>query len=88
MGTSLAVQPFASMVDNVGAECPRVLINMEKVGAAGTDLARLISGRGLMFDSPGNYRDVAILGSCDDGCWSLSEKLGWKDDLQSIINRK
>ena len=88
MGTSLAVQPFASMVDNVGTECPRVLINMEKVGAAGDDLSRLISGRGLIFDSPGNYRDVAILGSCDDGCWSLAEKLGWKDDLQAIIDRE
>jgi NAD-dependent histone deacetylase SIR2 len=32
MGTSLTVHPFASLVDFVPDECPRVLINLDKVG--------------------------------------------------------
>jgi len=36
MGTSLTVHPFARLVDMVPNDCPRVLINMDKVGAIGT----------------------------------------------------
>uniref|UniRef100_A0A8C5E0F7 NAD-dependent protein deacetylase sirtuin-2 n=1 Tax=Gouania willdenowi TaxID=441366 RepID=A0A8C5E0F7_GOUWI len=32
MGTSLQVQPFASLVSRVSKSCPRLLINMEKAG--------------------------------------------------------
>lgn len=32
MGTSLAVQPFAGLAGRVSNECPRLLINREKVG--------------------------------------------------------
>jgi NAD-dependent deacetylase sirtuin 2 len=32
MGTSLAVQPFASLVGRVPDSCPRLLINLERVG--------------------------------------------------------
>ena len=84
MGTSLAVQPFASLVDQVGDSCPRVLINMEKVGGA-SDLARIVGGGGLMFDQPGNFRDVAMLGACDESCRTMAEKLGWAWDLENLV---
>lgn len=32
MGTSLTVHPFASLVDLVPEDCPRVLINLDEVG--------------------------------------------------------
>jgi NAD+-dependent protein deacetylase SIR2 len=32
MGTSLTVHPFASLVDMVPKDCPRVLINLDRVG--------------------------------------------------------
>lgn len=32
MGTSLQVQPFASLPDRVGPDCPRLLLNLEEVG--------------------------------------------------------
>ncbi|KKY13365.1 putative cytochrome p450 [Diplodia seriata] len=35
MGTSLSVQPFASLPNFVGDACPRVLINKEQVGSLG-----------------------------------------------------
>jgi len=34
MGTSLTVQPFASLIERVGKNCPRVLINMHSAGEA------------------------------------------------------
>ncbi|KAJ5102806.1 hypothetical protein N7532_003335 [Penicillium argentinense] len=36
MGTSLMVQPFASLPQHVGRRVPRVLINMQKVGGFGS----------------------------------------------------
>lgn len=41
-------------------------------------LMRLMGGGGgLDFDSKDNYRDVAKLGTTDDGCKALAEALGW-----------
>lgn len=34
LGTSLSVQPFASLIHRVPTTCPRVLINLEPVGEA------------------------------------------------------
>ena len=86
MGTSLTVQPFASLINEVGMNVPRVLINMEKVGIVSDP--NIIGDTGMMFDSPKNFRDVAILGPCDDGCLSLADKLGWKQDNQNLITRE
>ena len=86
MGTSLTVQPFASLINEVGMNVPRVLINMEKVGIVSDP--NIIGDTGMMFDSPKNFRDVAILGPCDDGCLSLADKLGWKEDIQNLTTRK
>ena len=63
----------------LGDQCPRVLINLEKAGEA-SDLSSIMHGGGMMFDKPGNYRDVAILGTCDDGCHSLVEILEFGQD--------
>lgn len=79
MGTSLTVQPFASLINRVGDHVPRLLINKEKCGQS------FFSG-GFDFDGPNNYRDVALLGTCDDGCQKLAELLGWKDELDRLIN--
>ena len=36
MGTSLTVHPFASLVNRVPSDCPRVLINLDRVGGIGS----------------------------------------------------
>jgi NAD+-dependent protein deacetylase SIR2 len=36
IGTSLTVHPFASLVNMVTGQCPRVLINLDKVGGIGS----------------------------------------------------
>ncbi|KAJ1657235.1 hypothetical protein IWQ61_003334 [Dispira simplex] len=87
MGTSLQVQPFASLIDRVPAEVPRLLINLERCGDTGNTRTG--------FDFSGTRqkyrRDALHLGTCDSGCLRLAEYLGWKDELlamQSISNEK
>ena len=36
IGTSLTVHPFASLVNTVTGQCPRVLINLDRVGGIGS----------------------------------------------------
>lgn len=77
MGTSLTVQPFAGLVDYARDDCVRLLINRDKVGG-GMGFFRLkVFGEGLCFDLPGNRRDVAWQGDCDEGCQFLAEQLGF-----------
>ncbi|XP_006619182.1 NAD-dependent protein deacetylase sirtuin-2 isoform X1 [Apis dorsata] len=89
MGSSLVVQPFASLVDRVRPNCPRLLINKEKVGTQDR-LSRLLGLRhGLMFDThSAGGRDVAWLGDCDTGCQLLADKLSWGDELKDLIKRE
>ena len=35
-----------------------------------------------------NFRDVALLGDCDEGCRTLSDLLGWKEEFESMIRRE
>ncbi|XP_067136469.1 NAD-dependent protein deacetylase sirtuin-2 isoform X1 [Centruroides vittatus] len=85
IGTSLTVQPFASLVDNVLPTTPRLLINKEKCGQTNF-FAQLVGlHSGLNFDSEKNYRDVVWEGDCDDGCQNLADSLGWGDELREMI---
>ena len=80
MGSSLTVQPFCSLVDKVKDTVPRLLINREKVHE---DIVGV--GYGFDFDSDNKYRDVALLGDCDEGCLQLAELLGWKEELLELV---
>lgn len=88
IGTSLTVQPFAGLVDEVSFTTPRLLINKEKCGQS-SQFSRLLGYcEGLDFDSENNIRDVAYEGLCDDGCKALAEVLGWGDELKTLIERE
>ena len=50
MGTSLVVQPFASLIDRPRPGTPRLLINRERVGEGG---GGPFGGGGFQFDEPG-----------------------------------
>lgn len=87
MGSSLAVQPFASLVDRVSPTCPRLLLNREKAGHKDRFMSLLgMGGGGLDLDSDKNYRDVAFLGDCDDLCKQIVEKLGWTKDYEDLMS--
>ena len=73
MGTNLKVFPFPELVDLV--DCPRLLINRDLVG----------NWANYKDDPDSNYRDVAYLGDCDDGCTKLAELLGWTEDLDKLM---
>ncbi|KAG0414192.1 hypothetical protein HPB47_008620, partial [Ixodes persulcatus] len=88
IGTSLQVQPFAGLVDKVHNSIPRLLINLEKCGQGNLMSKILGLGCGLDFDSEANYRDVALLGTCDSGCRLVADRLGWKDDLGRLVERE
>ncbi|XP_049527355.1 NAD-dependent protein deacetylase sirtuin-2 isoform X3 [Dermacentor silvarum] len=87
VGTSLQVQPFAGLVDKVHNSIPRLLINLEKCGQGNLVSKILGLGCGLEFDSEANFRDVALLGTCDSGCQEMADRLGWKDDLLRLIEK-
>ncbi|GLH00429.1 NAD-dependent protein deacetylase Sirt2 [Gryllus bimaculatus] len=85
MGSSLTVEPFASLIEQVPKNCPRLLINRTKAGQRSSVMAFLGMGSGLDFDAEGNTRDVAWLGDCDDGCLELARGLGWEEELRKLI---
>lgn len=87
MGTSLTVQPFASLVDYVSDHCVRLLINRDKVGKtnSGGFFRSMMFGEGLCFDLPGNRRDVAYEIECDEGCLYLAEQFGFGDELKAMV---
>jgi NAD-dependent deacetylase sirtuin 2 len=76
LGTSLVVQPFASLVTQTAQGAPRVLINRERVGEGGW--------RGFDFDAPGTT-DLHFQGDCDDGVRELARLAGWGAELDALI---
>lgn len=79
-GTSLQVTPFAHTVNLCNPRAPRVLINNEIVGRSLS-----VGDYGLELNMSRNYRDVAFIGSCDEGILLLAELIGWKDELIALI---
>lgn len=83
MGTSLEVQPFASLTSRVNKSCVRLLINREAVGENDCgSIKSFLFNDGLKFNQPDNKRDVCWLGDCDDGIENLAQELG----LEVYIN--
>jgi len=89
IGTSLQVQPFASLVKKVLPNIPRLLINMEEVGT--TDIMDTIMpsiSRGFTFNHANNFRDVKLLGECQAGVKKLADLLGWGQELEELYERE
>lgn len=91
IGTSLQVQPFASLVDYVPSTCPRLLINREAVGPF-SDLDSTFSSLSpsiskLLNGSSYPSRDMFCEGDADLGAWKLAEELGWKDELEEMVKK-
>ncbi|PVD26760.1 hypothetical protein C0Q70_14438 [Pomacea canaliculata] len=87
LGTSLVVQPFASLAHRVSASTPRLYINLEKCDSSDMLMAMLFGG-GFTFDAENNTRDVFKKAMCDEGCYELAQLLGWGDELQSLVKKE
>jgi len=75
------VAPFCELLHEASPLAPRLLLNREKVGE------RAAGGReaGFRFDDIDNYRDAALLMSCDQGVALLARHLGWEQDLEALV---
>lgn len=71
MGTSLEVQPFASLINRVPKNCLRLLINRELVGNSSW------YEEGLCLNKKNNVRDISWIGNCDDGVQEIANRLGF-----------
>uniref|UniRef100_A0A915CC93 Deacetylase sirtuin-type domain-containing protein n=2 Tax=Parascaris univalens TaxID=6257 RepID=A0A915CC93_PARUN len=87
MGTSLVVQPFAGMVNEVAGDVPRLLINLTEAGRSGL-YEKALGLQGLCYGDKDNHRDVFWQGTCDEGALLLAELLGWKDELVAMIRKE
>jgi len=77
MGTSLVVQPFASLVGEPRPGTLRVLVNRERAGERSS-----MGARGFNFES--NANDLFIGGECDAAVHGLVEKLGWGAEFEAL----
>ncbi|XP_071284250.1 NAD-dependent protein deacetylase sirtuin-3, mitochondrial isoform X3 [Agelaius tricolor] len=73
IGTSLEVEPFASLAGAVRSSVPRVLINRELVGP---------------FAWQQRHNDVAQLGDVVSGIERLVELLGWNEEMQTLMQKE
>lgn len=71
-GSSLTVFPFASLPSEVNKKAIRLLVNKEIVGD---------------FKSGKRKNDIIALDSCDDVAEKLADLLGWKLDLDTLIEQ-
>ncbi|XP_033619916.1 NAD-dependent protein deacetylase sirtuin-3, mitochondrial isoform X2 [Fukomys damarensis] len=73
LGTSLEVEPFASLSEAVCGSVPRLLINRDLVGS---------------FAWRPRSRDVVQLGDVVHSVERLVEFLGWREELQDLVQRE
>lgn len=85
MGTSLLVNPVASIPEWVGRDVPRLLLNRELVGAfAREEMMDRRWGDEEEYKSSGSGgRDVFLEGDCDQGVEAICKLVGedWSKDL-------
>ena len=68
-----------------------MLINREPAGMAHPEVPAEVAkalgmGDGFRFEhAETNYRDVGLLGDCDDQCRQLAVAAGWGAELDAII---
>jgi len=70
MGTSLKVEPFASIIKGSHVNTPRLLLNREAVGP---------------FKNIKRRKDVVTLGNLIESLDELVDKLGWKNELEELM---
>ncbi|KYQ92793.1 NAD(+)-dependent deacetylase [Tieghemostelium lacteum] len=76
IGTSLKVQPFASLI-NFPKNVPRLLINFEVVGKS-------FGYGGFKFDDPSNYLDCKWIGDCQKGIQDFVDLLNWTEEFKKL----
>lgn len=84
LGTSLVVAPFNSLVGLAAPTAPRLLINREPAGLC----EELRLGFRFHKGDGQNWRDVWHKGDCDSGCRALATALGWRQEMEALIDSR
>ena len=63
------------LVHKVKENVPRFLINKEPVGPF------------RFYQMDCCFRDVVLLGNCDDGVKKLCDMIGWREELEDLYNK-
>jgi len=79
LGTSLRVYPVTSLLDYVGENVPRLLINNEVVGPFQFGMKEFYENGLCRTEKgiPGTYRDVACIGDIDEILRIFINYLDW-----------
>lgn len=98
IGTSLKVEPFPSIIEDVPRETPRVLINNEPVVTYQEELKEI---NGKLVDTSKdkmsqkfkfghffNRRDVFLGGDIQDNIIKLVHALGWDDEFNELLRKR
>ena len=84
LGTSLQVQPVASLIHRVNDSTPKLIINKENVMR--NFRGKLYSWVKINVVGKGLGTNASYLGDCDEGILKLSTQLGWKDELLNVMS--
>ncbi len=76
LGTSLKVEPFASIIEECPKTVPRVLMNKHLVGPF------------KKRKNATSKKDVAILGDLIDLIDMFVQNIGWKEELNELMTRE
>lgn len=87
MGTPLNVLPFAHFY-NYFKNCPRLVINRENIDKEYVYMQYFGNAqrtRKVDFDPVKNSKDVLWISECDEATKLMAEKLGWTEELYSLM---
>jgi len=82
MGTSLSVEPFASLVQRAPCDVPRLLINRHVPYAMQRRPWELLTPS-VFAKTHSKRKDASLLGECDDIIVQLMHELGWDARAQA-----
>lgn len=97
MGTSLLVEPVASLVNGIDVNVPRLVLNRTRLetqpSAAALRAAEFVGTCEAALNTTlhfgeSNHRNVELLGDCDTGCRQLARSLGsdWAQELEARVS--
>jgi NAD-dependent deacetylase sirtuin 2 len=87
LGTTLAVQPFASFINQVSKDCPRIFINLGGPGSLTGKSGEYDDAQGHQVGFKHNYRDVLLEGESDTIIKKLVSLCGWEKEFNSLIEK-
>ncbi|KAF6215410.1 hypothetical protein GE061_010162 [Apolygus lucorum] len=84
LGTTLQVEPFASIMHNIPTNCPRLIISKYNLSEFKNSKYQRVLKYDKDIDDTLGY-DAFLLGDCDASVHDLVGMIGWEDDLQKVV---